>query len=168
MQEIMLDRPILFLDMDGTATVWKTVETERLYEKGYYRSLRPHSALVKVIRDDIRAGAQVVILSHYLSDSDYALTEKMEWVDEFIPEIKNRLFVPYGICKAEYVCEYFGIKRLSSNFVLLDDYSTNLFEWQLYGGTGIKFLNNCNGTGLRWKGARITEADLQNRRLIAI
>lgn len=139
----------LFVDMDGTLAVFKPVdEMETLYEKGYFLNLEPHENVVAAIKEIIANSPdiEVNILSAYLSDSAYALQEKNEWLDRYLPEIDrdHRIFVPCGTDKKEGIRE--GIRE---DDFLLDDYTKNLNEWQPP-ARGIKLLNGINHNRGTW------------------
>lgn len=139
----------LFVDMDGTLAVFKPVdEMETLYEEGYFLNLTPQENVVEAIRKIVaeHPEIEVNILSAYLTDSKYALQEKNEWLDKYLPEIdkNHRIFVPCGTDKKEGIRE--GIR---SNDFLLDDYTKNLNEWQPP-ARGIKLLNGINHTRGTW------------------
>ena len=161
----------IFVDMDGVLAEFKQVDTmESLYEKGYFAELKPIEPVVTAIRELTRTKkAAVYILSAYLSDSNYALSEKNEWLDKNLPEIRSsaRLFVPCGMSKVEWLEDNGYV--IDKSDVLLDDYSHNLHEWQKY-GTGIKLLNGINGTKGTWKGRCISieDEDLQDTLLFGI
>lgn len=85
-----------------------------------------------------------------MTDSQYALQEKNEWLDRYLPEIDqtHRIFVPCGSDKKE------GIGGIRSDDFLLDDYTHNLNEWQPP-ARGIKLLNAINHTRGSWEHDRI-------------
>lgn len=145
----------LFVDMDGTLAVFKPVdEMETLYEEGYFKTLEPQRNVVEAVRQIIKdhPEVEVNILSAYLTDSRYALKEKNEWLDRYLPEIdqKHRIFVACGTDKKE------GIRGgIRSNDFLLDDYTKNLNEWQPP-ARGIKLLNGINHTRGSWPHDRIS------------
>ncbi len=144
----------LFIDMDGTLAVFKPVdEMETLYEKGYFKTLEPQRNVVEAVRQIIKnhPEIEVNILSAYLTDSSYALKEKNEWLDRYLPEIdrEHRIFMPCGTDKKEAIKD--GIR---SNDFLLDDYTKNLNEWQPP-ARGIKLLNSINHTRGSWPHDRI-------------
>lgn len=144
----------LFVDMDGTLAVFKPVdEMETLYEEGYFLNLTPQENVVEAVREIVanQPDIEVNILSAYLTDSKYALQEKNEWLDRYLPEIdrNHRIFVPCGTDKKEGIRE--GIR---SNDFLLDDYTKNLNEWQPP-ARGIKLLNGINHTRGSWLYDRI-------------
>lgn len=135
--------------MDGTLAVFHPVdELETLYEKGYFLNLEPQKNVLAAIRELTvnHTEIEVNILSAYLSDSPYALQEKNEWLDRFLPEIDrdHRIFVPCGTDKKEGVRG--GIRE---NDFLLDDYTKNLNEWQPP-ARGIKLLNGINHSRGTW------------------
>lgn len=73
------DKQRLFVDMDGTLAEFKTVDTlETLYEKDYFINLKPNENVLGAIKQLIAENDfDVYILSAYLTDSRYALEEKM-------------------------------------------------------------------------------------------
>lgn len=149
-----LKKQRLFVDMDGTLAVFTPVDTmETLYEQGYFRSLEPHINVINGVKEymQLHPDTEVFILSSVLSDSKYALNEKNEWLDKYIPEIDaaHRLFPPCGGNKTEYIPE--GLRQSD---MLLDDYSVNLHAWEPP-AKGIKVMNGINGTKGSWKGERI-------------
>lgn len=145
----------LFVDMDGTLAMWHpTKKLEELYEEGYFKNLEPYEEVVEAIRQifTFEPNVEVFILSAYLSDSPYALNEKNEWLDKYLPEIDkdHRCFCHCGTDKSAAVPE--GIKETD---VLLDDYTVNLKDW-CPPGVGIKLLNGINDTHKSWQGERIS------------
>ena len=143
-------RERLFVDMDGTLAVFKPVDTlETLYEEGYFLNLQPHDNVVDMVKEFIanHPDVEVFIMSAVLSDSEYALNEKNEWLDKYLPEIDaaHRVFPPCGVDKKEYVPG--GIRPTD---FLLDDYTKNLTLWQPP-AKGIKLLNGINHTRGTWQ-----------------
>ena len=139
----------LFVDMDGTLAVFRSVDTmETLYEEGYFANLEPQPDVIDAIAElHGREGFEVYILSAYLSDSKYALAEKNAWLNKYLPFIDDahRLFVQCGTDKTTVVPG--GIGRED---YLLDDYTANLLAWDPP-GHGIKLLNGINHTKGTWK-----------------
>ena len=146
----------LFVDMDGTLAVFNpTKKLEELFEEGYFRNLEPYTEVVEAIRQIVTCdpNLEVFILSAYLSESEFALKEKNEWLDEYLPEIDraHRCFCPCGTSKADYVPG----KEIKATDVLLDDYTINLNDFDPP-GVGIKLLNGINDTHKSWQGDRIS------------
>lgn len=142
-------RKRLLVDMDGTLAVFKPVDTlETLYEKGYFLNLEPHRNVIDAVKRIIKENndIEVFIMSAVLSDSKYALDEKDEWLDKFLPEIdrEHRIFPPCGADKKEYVPD-----GICPSDYLLDDYTKNLALWEPP-AKGIKLLNGINHTKGTW------------------
>lgn len=122
-------KPRLFVDMDGTLAVFKKIDTlETLYERNYFLTLEPQMNVVNAVRNIIENNTdiEVFILSAVLSDSKYALAEKNDWLDRYLPEIdmQHRIFPPCGEDKKDYIP--MGVRP---NDCLLDDYTKNLVLW---------------------------------------
>lgn len=154
----MKQKTKLFVDLDGTLAEWRAAAGyEDLFRKEYFSSLKPHEHVVEALEllnqdEDI----EIFILSAYLTESKYALREKNQWVSQHVPSIGpgRRLYVPQGITKPDYVAALVG--DVDASYILLDDYSKNLHEWQAAGGTGIKLMNGINGTVGTWKGSAVS------------
>jgi hypothetical protein len=168
----------LFVDMEGTLCTFRPVKTlEMLYTPGYFRDLPPQEPIVDAVKRIIKDHAEdieVYVLTSYLSDSPYAVKEKMEWLDEYLPEVDcdHRIFVKCGY-KKSYLSEwqratlfsrsdgtfasmytaYSELRRdITEDDFLLDDYTKNLIDWEPP-GRGIKLLNGINHTRGTWQGS---------------
>lgn len=140
----------LFIDMDGTLAEWRSeAGPEELYKRGYFASLRPYPTILHAVQDiwlASKAGEidiEMFILSAYLPDALWAKTEKLIWLDRYLPEMfddAHRLFVPCNSSKLDYVP-----RGVDASDFLLDDYTLNLREWNNAGGKTIKVYNGCNG-----------------------
>lgn len=151
-----MEKERIFVDMDGVLATFNHVASEEeLYEKGYFASLEPISTVVDGIKKYIRENPDksIYILSAYLVDNPYALREKNEWLDTYLPEIPSdrRIFCPCGELKADHI-----IGGIKSTDILLDDYTKNLMEWKEQGGVGIKLLNGINGTYGTWQEHKVS------------
>lgn len=144
----------LFIDLDGTCAVWQPVAEEQLFEKGYYRNLPEYKNVVAAVNDIVTNHPEidVYVLSKYLTNSDYALDEKKEWVQEHLPGIdaEHQIFVPYEMDKRDMIPD-----RLRETDYLLDDYTKNFENWQPP-AHGIKLLNGINHTKGTWQDNRIS------------
>ena len=103
----------LFVDMDGTLAKFQVLDTlEPLFEKGYFENLKPQQNVVEAVKNICASGkVDVYILSSYLKESEYALAEKHEWLDKYLPEIdhKHRVFCVCGQEKKKFIPQ--GIKK---------------------------------------------------------
>lgn len=140
---------MIFVDMDGTVNYFEQGSSiEEITSKGYFRSRKPMKKVVAAIRYLAdRFPDEVCILSSVFQD-DHSASEKQEWLEEYLPEIKHTVFVPYGEKKSEYI-EKILDRKLTRQDYLLDDFSKNLHEWT---GIGIKLYNDINGTKGTWNG----------------
>lgn len=160
----MSEKKRLFVDMDGTLAAFHHVETfEILLEEGYYRNLEPQQFVVDAVRDIIKKDKdiEVYVLSSYLKESAYALQEKNQWLDQYLPEIdsEHRIFPPVGEDKREFTEQLFYKRtgkyaNLGKNDFLLDDYTINLNSWEPP-ARGIKLLNGINHTRGTWQNAKV-------------
>ncbi len=154
-QETAPNKERIFVDMDGVLAKFNHVQSEEeLYEKGYFANLEPLPTVVDGMKRYIKENPEkdIYILSAYLTESPYALQEKNEWLDRYLPEISSdhRIFCPCGKPKADYIIG--GIQKTD---ILIDDYTKNLTQWKAQGGIGVKLLNGINHTRGTWQGYSI-------------
>ena len=161
----------LFVDMDGTLAEWRNIilKIENYEQKdivvkklnaillspGYFLSLEPHKNIVNAIRQLIKDGYEVFILSCAMEKQSLPnpKTEKRDWLSEYIPEIDDDhiIFVPDGENKTKYIPG--GVKK---GDVCLDDFSPKLRDFQQAGGISVKVLNRINETKGSWRGNTIS------------
>lgn len=136
-----MTKKFLFVDMDGTLAEWKTDKTEKdTYKKGYFYNLKPYPSVLAAVKEIVEVyfdEIKVCILSHYQEDNEYALKEKREWLDKYLPDVLDRFFIPCGHSKA-------GPFHIDKDCYLLDDYKNNLDDWEKHQGTPIKLVNGIN------------------------
>ena len=143
-----------FVDLDGTAAIFKPVDTlETLYEEGYFYNLEPNQNVVdaiKILKKE-HPEIEIYIMSSVLTDSKYALQEKNAWIDKYLPgiDMEHRIFPPCGENKLDYIPG--GVRETDW---LLDDYTHNLTLWEPP-ARGIKLLNGINHTRETWRGCRL-------------
>lgn len=144
----------LFVDMDGTLAEFPTDRS--YFEKGFFKSLKPHKKLVAKInsmRTDENVDVFLITTCPQERLNPYAGAEKTAWAERYLPGVKI-ILLSYGEEKPQGVLRYTG-NRVSERDVLLDDYSVNLHGWVKAGGRAIKALNNKNGTKGTWPGMRV-------------
>lgn len=154
----------LFVDMDGVVANWRASSSyEELFERDYFFNLAPESTLIYVLKRiyDEKDGKdiQMFILSKYPEESRFARNDKERWLDKYMPwlPVDRRIFVPDEQSKSKTVISRWN-SPLTTDFVLLDDYSENLREWEAAGGKGIKFANGINGTKGTWTSDTVSAA----------
>lgn len=140
----------LFVDMDGTLCRFhdEVGYLERMFEKGFFESLKPFDDFVYGLRLYMQANpkVEVYILSAAVDgEPPYCRAEKNDWIDQYLPEIdkEHRIFTKVGQDKSDFIPG--GIR---STDYLYDDYNKNLEEWRASGGCAIKCKNNINHRGL--------------------
>ena len=135
----------LFVDMDGTIARFHDEANylEKMYEKDFFRNLKPFENMVKGIQDFMTKNPDVPVIALSAAiDSKFCVHEKQAWLTEHLPQLAdNPIFTAMGENKAQAV-------NLQPGDVLIDDYNVNLIEWQETGGTAIKLVNNINNQGL--------------------
>ena len=143
----------LFVDMDGTLARFhdEPMYLERMFEKDFFRNLKPFEKMVEGLKrfKDRNPDVEIFILSAAVNgEPPYCRAEKNAWIDKHLPEIdkEHRIFTKVGIPKSAYVPG-----GISKEDVLLDDYNVGLEQWERDGGRGIKAKNNINHKGLHGK-----------------
>lgn len=135
-----------FVDMDGTLARFYKDENclRRMYERGYFENLLPYEKLVNDIRNLIKCGRNVYILSKCV-DTPYCAVEKIAWLKKYLPEINPEKIILIGdeMTKVEKVKQLGFADDVN---ILIDDYGKNLTEWEtgLRNGVAIKVLNEIN------------------------
>ena len=156
----MIDKIRIFVDMDGTLARFhdENLYLERMFEKGFFRDLKPFENVVSAIKELVKDNtSEIFILSATVNSC--SLEEKQEWLDRYLPEIdkEHRIFTSLNVPKSEAIGH-----RLTDKDILVDHYNKNLLEWQKAGGTSVKAKNNINHKGLHgelWKGDLIDITD---------
>lgn len=146
---------VIFCDMDGVLARWEIGCTyERTWEPNYFleRDLEPAVKEALMLLED--AGFKICILSAAYMNG-VAEVDKTNWLDNNGMKQLNRLFVPCGRNKADFV-----VSKPGTNYILLDDYNTNLISWSKEEREGsnfiaVKFLNGINGGSGAWNGRTI-------------
>jgi len=145
---LIVDKFTVYIDMDGVLAQWNTWATlEDTYKPGYFLNCIPQENLIRAVKLLQIFGIRVCILSAVCNEQ--AAKEKSLWLDRYVGRFVQRIFVPYGTNKADYV----GAGR---NSLLIDDFSVNLHQWSATGNTGVKFYNGINGTKGTWTGLSIS------------
>lgn len=127
-----LERPRIFVDMDGVVAKWNTEATmEEVFGKGYFRHLPPNQTMINNV-ESLMDDYEVFILSKSVYG---AIEDKYEWLKEHMPFIDSEhiIFVPLACNKEDF------IPAFRETDVLLDDYTPNLESFR---GVGV---NVCNG-----------------------
>lgn len=170
--DILVNKPRLFVDMDGTLTEWRTLrfdfdkyeDKDRINHQiqsllktpGYFYTLKPHENIIDAIKQMITEDkVDIYILSCVLPNTEKGspTQEKIAWLQKYLPELdkSHYIFVPDGKNKVDYI----PCGQMSTDY-LFDDYSLNLHRWDRSGQTAIKYLNGKNGTKGTFQGNKIS------------
>lgn len=150
----------IFLDMDGTLARFNVPNALNRFkeEKNFFFNLKAYKHIEYI--NELSKENNIYIIS--ASPNDNADIDKMNWLKKYLYNIPkdNIIFCRLGENKASIIENKLNIK-IDSNCYLLDDYTKNLNEWELYGGIGIKRITSVsdNSRGL-WKGLILK--DLKN------
>lgn len=142
----------IFVDMDGVLAVYEKDMVEKMHNKDFFLKLAPQKGNISLVKSLIKDKTlNVYILSSLLEGSPYVLNEKELWLNKYLPEIdaRNRLFVPAGIAKSDFINDKLVNIDKATN-VLIDDYTVNLLKWKEDGFLALKMLNGANNTTGAW------------------
>ena len=135
---------ILFVDMDGTIARFYEMKNylDRMYEPGCFISLNPYVEMVKAIARIIENHEiRVIFHTAYPDGNPSAADEKLEWIKKvFKLEKFEYIIVKTPSNKALEAEKYLGRQLTKADF-LIDDYTVNLRNWEKFGGSGIKCVN---------------------------
>lgn len=126
-------KKIVFVDLDdtiadfrGSSVFDRTFDVSFMYEPGFFLNLKPIEGSQVAIRQLIRMGYDVQILSQPVAESSHSYSEKVQWIGIYFPELisKINLTQDKGLFKGDY---------------LVDD---NLLKWKdKFEANGGKFIH---------------------------
>lgn len=146
------------LDMDDTIAHFNKEEKalERFSsEKSFFSNLKPTKLLLYI---QIAITTKVIDLNNiYIvsaSPNEQADKDKQEWLNKYLKALpkENITFTRLGQNKADYFMKKYDLDNKDlSNYILIDDYTKNLIEWQKLGGKVLKYINEYNNTKQTYK-----------------
>lgn len=141
----------IFVDMDGVLAVYHHDILSVMHDEKFFLDRPPIKGMIELVNVLIDRGRYNVYILSSVIDSPYCVPEKIQWLDKYLPGIKekNRVFVPYGVVKAKFADEHVDINNRVN--VLIDDYTDNLVNWTMPKGLPIKVLNGMNSTKGTWQ-----------------
>lgn len=146
----------LIADMDGVLFKFddQITSIDLLYQKGYFANLTPQEKVIEALREIIRQNPGQVYSCSAAVDSPYAIPEKIESLNKYIPELpeEQMLFIKYGSDQSKVDVIPGGVKQ---GDILLDDFGPNLSQWDDAGGTAVKIVNDINDKTMSWNGHRL-------------
>ena len=116
----------LIVDMDGTLFRFhdEVDYLERMYEKGFFRNLKPFQNMIDGIKLFIAQHPEIeVYICSSVIDSEFCVPEKNAALDEFLPEIDkhHRIFPPMGRSKAEFMMQKLKDYKLFDHIALFTE-----------------------------------------------
>jgi len=146
------------LDMDDTIAHFNKEEKalERFSsEKSFFSNLKPTKLLLYI---QIAITTKVIDLNNiYIvsaSPNEQADKDKQEWLNKYLKALpkENITFTRLGQNKADHFMKKYDLDNKDlSNYILIDDYTKNLVEWQKLGGKVLKYINEYNNTKQTYK-----------------
>lgn len=111
-----MTKKIVYIDMDDTiadfmrAPVFVTYgkfDVAEMFEPGFFLSLKPIEGALVAVRQIIRMGYDVQILSQPVAESAHSYSEKVQWIGQHFPELigKINLTQDKGLFKGDYLID---------------------------------------------------------------
>lgn len=150
----MADKKILYLDMDDTLAdfigseellVVGTTATNcprkpmEMYNKGFFRNLKPIQGAKEAVAKIIQSGLyEVYILSVPVFDSPQSYSEKAEWIAEHYPELAKKMVLTQEkeLCIGHYLIddnldwEAKWCKNTGGTFIHFDPRKNRSEQWK--------------------------------------
>lgn len=146
------------LDMDDTLAHFnkeKNALQRFSSEKSFFSNLTPSKLLLHL---QIAIITKVIDLDNiYIvsaSPNEQADKDKAKWLDKYLKALpkENITFTRLGQDKATYFMNKYHLDNKDlSNYILIDDYTKNLIQWQNKGGKVLKYINEYNNTKQTYK-----------------
>lgn len=109
-----MEKKIIHIDMDDTIADFLGAkqfedgfEVAKMYEPGFFLSLKPIDGALVAVRQLIRMGYDVQILSQPVGESAHSYLEKVQWIGLHFPELimKINLTQDKGLFKGDYLVD---------------------------------------------------------------
>ncbi len=105
---------IIYVDLDDTIANFLGSEVFNdgfdvayMYEPGFFRSLKPIEGAQVAVRQLLRMGYDVQILSQPVAESAHSYSEKVEWIGIYFPDLINKINLTQdkGLFKGDYLID---------------------------------------------------------------
>lgn len=152
---------MICFDMDGVIVEYErdayVGEHPEYLEPGYFRKCKPDETAIRLIKYCMK----MLPLDTFIATSVHPehrnrmVLDKLWWIDKNIPEFDiGTRFIANSSMDKSALFEHLRMSSLNRHDVLIDDYNPRLFNWEMRGGTAIKYLNGIN-TSVSWHGVCI-------------
>lgn len=147
----------IFLDLDGTLARFNVPNALARFatEEFFFKNLLPYKNIGEIDKMALKGNVYIISASPNLKTD----IDKMEWVQKWLPcmPLQNIIICRVGMNKADYVKSKLKI-NITSDCILLDDYTKNLQEWENAGGVGIKRITKvADNSTKKWTGLQLTD-----------
>lgn len=159
MKEREIEMNKIFLDLDGTLARFNVPNALERFDKeeGFFANLLAYKG-IEIVNELAKKNNLFIISA---SPNEQADKDKLIWLNRYLPNVRqeNVTICRIGENKAKIIEDKYNIK-INNECLLLDDYTKNLFEWENFGGIGIKRLTTVsdNSRGL-WKGFELKQLE---------
>ena len=107
-------KKIVYIDLDDTiadflgAEVFKSgFDVSLMYEPGFFLNLKPIAGAQVAVRQIMRMGYDVHILSQPVAESAHSYQEKVEWIGKYFPDLINKINLTQdkGLFKGDFLID---------------------------------------------------------------
>lgn len=153
-----------FFDADGVLFLFdQSKSLEEVCAPGYFQTVAPVPNVIKAFQILNEMGEDVYILTKVFEDGHSRNDKMVSFMRTFPGLAKDHIiFVSYSGDKND------AVENISSQDILLDDFSPNCRSWK---GTAVKLYNGYNGTKGTWDGFSVSvnsRAELIAKQLLGI
>ena len=149
------------IDMDGVIVKYErdayVGENPRWLQPGYFRKCEPDETGVQLLKYFMK----MLPLDTFIATGVHTMyrngmvLDKLNWIVEHVPEFDiGTRFIANSALDKSALFEHLRMSSLNKHDVLIDDYNPRLFNWEMRGGTAIKYLNGINSRN-SWHGVCI-------------
>lgn len=141
-----MDQKLVYIDMDdtladfnGSQAFSKGFDVAQMYEPGFFRSLKPTDGSQVAVRQLLRIGYDVQILSQPVAESAHSYSEKVEWIGMHFPDLINKINLTQdkGLFKGDFLIDDNSAKwkeKFEANggeFIHFDHLSNHRISWNI-------------------------------------
>lgn len=145
-------------DMDGVLVVYEqdayVGDSPRYLQPGYFRNRKPDKKAIALFKHCLKMlPLDTFICTGVPADHrNRIILDKLFWLDTNIPEFDiGTRFIASSSMDKSALFEHIRMNSLNRRDVIIDDFNPRLYNWEMRGGTAIKYLNGINSSD-SWNG----------------